>query len=134
MSDLAPRQAITDQREPADRIDPADSAEPIENIDSTDPTLPTDSTDPTEPTDRKDPLEQIESKEPSDQSDHRELRASVRMGTSCPLLAPTVDHLPWTEGGRCHGWPALAQTRVPCLQLQLARAGSDLIHKGNACP
>ena len=54
-----PRQASTDQRESADRIDPALAAEATESTDATEPT------EPTEPIDKIDPLEPMLSMDPS---------------------------------------------------------------------
>ena len=52
-----PRQASTDQRESADRIDPALAAEATESTDATEPTEPIDRIEPAEPIDKIDPLE-----------------------------------------------------------------------------
>jgi hypothetical protein len=68
-----PRQARTDQRESADRIDPAlaaeatestDAAEKTEPIDKIEPAEPIDKTDPAEPIDKMDPLEPIDKIDP----------------------------------------------------------------------
>ena len=68
-----PRQARTDQRESADRIDPAlaaeatestDAAEKTEPIDKIEPAEPIDNIDPAEPIDKIDPLEPIDKIDP----------------------------------------------------------------------
>ena len=59
-----PRQARTDQRESADRIDPALAAEATESTDAADPTEPIDKTDPAEPIDKMDPAEPIDRIDP----------------------------------------------------------------------
>jgi hypothetical protein len=60
-----PRQASTDQRESADRIDPALAAEPTDSTDATEPTEPIDKIDPLEPMLRIDPEEPAERDDPS---------------------------------------------------------------------
>jgi hypothetical protein len=59
-----PRQASTDQRESADRIDPALAADPTDSTDATEPTEPIDKIDPAEPIDRIDPAEPIDKIDP----------------------------------------------------------------------
>jgi len=59
-----PRQASTDQRESADRIDPALAAEATESTDATEPTEPIDKIEPAEPIDKMDPAEPIDKIEP----------------------------------------------------------------------
>ena len=59
-----PRQVSTDQRESADRIDPALPAEATESTDATEPTEPIDKIEPAEPIDSMDPAEPIDKIEP----------------------------------------------------------------------
>ena len=59
-----PRQARTDQRESADRIDPALAAEATESTDAAEKTEPIDKIEPAEPTDKMDPLEPIDKIDP----------------------------------------------------------------------
>ena len=59
-----PRQASTDQRESADRIEPALAAEATESTDATEPTEPIDKIEPAEPIDRIDPAEPIDKIDP----------------------------------------------------------------------
>jgi hypothetical protein len=59
-----PRQASIDQRESADRIDPALAAEATENTDATEPTEPIDKIEPAEPIDKMDPAEPIDKIDP----------------------------------------------------------------------
>ena len=59
-----PRQASTDQRESADRIEPALAAETTESTDATEPTEPIDKIEPAEPIDRIDPAEPIDKIDP----------------------------------------------------------------------
>ena len=59
-----PRQARTDHRESADRIDPALAAEATESTDATEPTEPIDKIEPAEPIDKMDPAEPIDKIDP----------------------------------------------------------------------
>jgi hypothetical protein len=59
-------QARMDQRERADRIEPALAAEPIENTEASEPADATDRIDPAEPIDRIDPAEPIDRIEPAE--------------------------------------------------------------------
>jgi hypothetical protein len=59
-----PRQASTDQRESADRIDPALAAEVTESTHAREPTEPIDKMDPAEPIDKMDPAEPIDKMDP----------------------------------------------------------------------
>ncbi len=55
-----------DQRDRADRIEPALAAEPIENAEASEPTDPTDRIEPAEPMDRIEPAEPIDRMDPLD--------------------------------------------------------------------
>ena len=55
-----------DQRERADKIEPALAAEPIENAEASEPTDPTDRIEPAEPIDRIEPDEPIDRIDPLD--------------------------------------------------------------------
>lgn len=83
-----PRQASTDQRESADRIDPALAAEATESTDATEPTEPIDKIDPAEPIDRIDPAEPIDKIDPLEpmlRMDPFEFRiGSILAGTKDP--------------------------------------------------
>jgi hypothetical protein len=59
-----PRQARTDQRESADRIDPALAAEATESTEAREPTEPIDKIEPAEPIDKMDPAEPIDKIDP----------------------------------------------------------------------
>ena len=59
-----PRQVSTDQRESADRTDPALPAEATESTDATEPAEPIDKIEPAEPIDNMDPAEPIDKIEP----------------------------------------------------------------------
>jgi hypothetical protein len=75
------RHARKDQRDNADRIEPALAAEPIEKIEATEatepieriePAEPMDRIDPVEPMDKMDPLDPILSSEPAEPADFSE--------------------------------------------------------------
>jgi hypothetical protein len=66
---LSPRQARTDQRDRADRIEPT---EPNDRIDRTEPAEPIDKTEPAEPMDKIDPAEPIDKIEPVEPMDRIE--------------------------------------------------------------
>jgi hypothetical protein len=55
-----------DQRDRADKIEPALAAEPIENAEASEPTDPTDRIEPAEPMDRIEPAEPIDRIDPLD--------------------------------------------------------------------
>jgi len=78
----ADRHARRDQRDSADKIEPALAAEPIEKMEATDATEPIERTDPAEPMhkiepvepmDKIDPLDPILSSEPAEPADRGEL-------------------------------------------------------------
>jgi hypothetical protein len=75
-----PRQASTDQRESADRIDPALAAEATESTDAREPTEPIDKIEPAEPIDKMDPLEPIDRIDP--------LEPMLRMDPSVFRIGP----------------------------------------------
>jgi hypothetical protein len=89
----ADRHARTDQRDSADKIEPALAAEPIEKmepteatepIDRTDPAEPIDRTEPAEPIDKIDPLDPMLRSEPADPADRCELSVFPMLGFSHP--------------------------------------------------
>ena len=78
-----PRQASTDQRESADRIDPALAAEVTESTDAREPTEPIDKMDPAEPIDKIEPAEPIDKIEPAEPIDKIDpLEPMLRMDPS----------------------------------------------------
>jgi hypothetical protein len=62
----AERHASRDQRDSADKIEPALAAEPIEKREATEPTEPIERIDPAEPMDRIEPAEPIDKIDPLD--------------------------------------------------------------------
>ena len=90
------RRARMDQRERADRIEPALAAEPIENTEASEPADATDRIDPAEPIDR------IEPAEPPTESS-RSIRW-MRALTQLPFVravCSTAARPPRPFGGRC---------------------------------
>ena len=78
-----PRQARTDQRESADRIDPALAAEATESTDAAEKTEPIDTMDPAEPIDKMDPAEPIDKMDPLEPIDKIDpLEPMLRMDPS----------------------------------------------------
>ncbi len=78
-----PRQARTDQRESADRIDPALAAEATESTDAAEKTEPIDKIEPAEPTDKMDPAEPIDKMDPLEPIDKIDpLEPMLRMDPS----------------------------------------------------
>ena len=78
-----PRQASTDQRESADRIDPTLAAEVTESMDAREPTEPIDKIDPAEPIDKTDPAEPIDKMDPAEPIDRIDpLEPMLRMDPS----------------------------------------------------
>ena len=78
-----PRQARTDQRESADRIDPALAAEATESTEAREPTEPIDKIEPAEPIDKMDPAEPIDKMDPAEPIDKIDpLEPMLRMDPS----------------------------------------------------
>jgi len=78
-----PRQARTDQRESADRIDPALAAEATESTEAREPTEPIDKIEPAEPIDKMDPAEPIDKMHPLEPIDKIDpLEPMLRMDPS----------------------------------------------------
>ena len=78
-----PRQARTDQRESADRIDPALAAEATESTEAREPTEPIDKIEPAEPIDKMDPAEPIDRIDPAEPIDKIDpLEPMLRMDPS----------------------------------------------------
>jgi hypothetical protein len=78
-----PRQARTDQRESADRIDPALAAEATESTDAAEKTEPIDKIEPAEPIDKMDPAEPIDKMDPLEPTDKIDpLEPMLRMDPS----------------------------------------------------
>ena len=91
-----PRQASTDQRESADRIDPALAAEPTDSTDATEPTEPIDKIDPAEPIDKIDPAEPIDKIEPAE--------PMLRMDPSVFRMG-SFSQGPWSRQAMTCPWP-----------------------------
>ena len=88
------RHARRDQRDSADKIEPALAAEPIEKMEATAATDPIDRTDPAEPMhriepaepmDKIDPLDPMLRSEPAEPADRREVSVFAMLGFSHPL-------------------------------------------------
>jgi len=100
----ADRHARRDQRDSADKIEPALAAEPIEKMEATEATEPIEKTDPAEPMhriepaepmDKIDPLDPMLRSEPAEPTDRGEISVFAMPGFSHPLpISGSCGHSP----------------------------------------
>jgi hypothetical protein len=121
----ADRHARTDQRDRADKIEPALAAEPTENMDATEATEPIERIDPAEPMlriepaepmDKIDPLDPMLSSEPREPADRSALPAFPMPGFS-HLRGSAAEHVQTrrnhdtTDSETGNGWPPMRFAR-----------------------
>ena len=120
-----PRQARTDQRESADRIDPALAAEATESTDAAEKTEPIDKMDPAEPIDKMDPAEPIDKMDPLEPIDKIDpLEPMLRMDPSLFRMES------FSQGPRHQGesqpcrYPAAPDQNLDTARPMVSRSGS----------
>jgi hypothetical protein len=139
------RQARMDQRERADRIEPALAAEPTDNTEASEPAEPIDRIEPAEPIDRIEPAEPIdriepldpmlrmEPEDPSERDEPGEIRIATfwQAGGSArpwePDLIAREDHTQSGKRERC-------SSQTSCIDMQTGQSLASSRWAARHCP